>query len=576
VPHLNGGALSRRRILAGAGGLAIGATTVGLVAPRFASASAVARGVDYAWAHPSTTALRQAGYTFVSRYLSWDAPKNLSPEEARALKAAGIDIVCNWEAVANEARQGYAKGVTSAREAQRQAVTCGQPAGRPIYFSVDYDAPLSDQAALNAYFDGVASVIGRSRTGAYGGYPVISRLFDAGKITWGWQTYAWSGGRWDARAQVRQVQNNILVGGVDCDRDEAWTTDFGQWGATPTTSVMPRVGNDEVITVSDGRVALYTVRGDGNVWGRSQAQPGGTFGPWQQLSTGGGFASKVAVVRDASDRIALYARRGGTVFGASQAVAGGAFSSWIQIGTPIGLTGDPTAVYGSAGVIAIYGSTSSGDVWGVNQVSAGGGWGSWQQLSTGGGFTGKPAVVVDGSARIAIYARRNGTIYGASQATAGGAFSSWIPIGSNSPGVTGDPAAVYGYGGVIAIYATAGGGDVWGVNQVSAGGSWGSWQQLSTGGGFTGKPGAIVDANARIALYLRRGGTVYGASQAAAGGAFSTWIPIGTNGAGIIGDPGAVHGVGGVIAIYAKTSVNDESGVCQTVAGGSFGSWVRL
>ena len=52
-----------------------------------------------------------------------------------------------------------------------------------------------------------------TRTGAYGGYYVIKRAFDAGKITWGWQTYAWSGGQWDARAQFRQTSNGITAAG---------------------------------------------------------------------------------------------------------------------------------------------------------------------------------------------------------------------------------------------------------------------------------------------------------------------------------------------------------------------------
>src|SRR5262249_20698214 len=58
-------------------------------------------------------------------------------------------------------------------------------------------------------------------------------LFDDGKITWGWQTYAWSGGQWDSRAQLRQTQNEL--GGGDLDADEAMTSDYGQWRPGGTT-----------------------------------------------------------------------------------------------------------------------------------------------------------------------------------------------------------------------------------------------------------------------------------------------------------------------------------------------------
>ncbi|MER7894557.1 DUF1906 domain-containing protein, partial [Micromonospora sp. NPDC094482] len=194
----------------------------------------VATGLDYSWGRPRPSVVANAGYSFVCRYLSYDTTgKNLTRSEADALRAAGLDIVSNWENTAGDALGGYSKGVQHANAAHSQAVECGMPASRPIYFSVDFDATAAQQTTINAYFDGVASVLGRSRTGAYGGYDVIKRLFDAGKVTWGWQTYAWSEGRWDARAQLRQVQNGITFDGAACDRDEAHATDYGGWGGGP-------------------------------------------------------------------------------------------------------------------------------------------------------------------------------------------------------------------------------------------------------------------------------------------------------------------------------------------------------
>jgi hypothetical protein len=198
-----------------------------------------ATGVDYSWARPSPSGLKSAGYTFACRYLSDDTTgKNLSKSEATALWNAGVDVVANWENSATAALDGYNQGVSDAKAAESQATADGIPAGRPIYFSVDFDATPGDQTAINSYFDGVVSVIGLARAGAYGGYYVIERLFNANKITWGWQTYAWSGGQWDSRAQVRQVQNGITAAGDSdcCDEDQAVAADFGQWhAAKPNT-----------------------------------------------------------------------------------------------------------------------------------------------------------------------------------------------------------------------------------------------------------------------------------------------------------------------------------------------------
>lgn len=237
------GGLSRRAVLtAGLGGAAAAFAGLTVLAARPAQAatskplspfaSLTATGIDYSWGRPAPGVTASLGYSFVCRYLSYDTSgKNLTAGEARALIAAGLDIVLVWEDSPTGALGGYAAGAQHARDAQSMALACGMPAGRPIYFAVDFDVTPGQQTAINAYFDGAASVLGYGRTGAYGGYYPVQRLFDAGKITWGWQTYAWSGGQWESRAQLRQVQNGITVDGADCDQDQAWAADYGQWGA---------------------------------------------------------------------------------------------------------------------------------------------------------------------------------------------------------------------------------------------------------------------------------------------------------------------------------------------------------
>ena len=236
-------------------------------------------GVDYSWARPDPNQLAGDGYQFAARYLSYTGVgKNLSAGEADALRAAGVDVVVVWEQNANDALQGYQRGVSDAQTADAQAHADGMPDGRPIYFAVDFDASPNDQGALDAYFDGVASVLGHDRTGAYGGYYVIQRLFDNGKINYGWQTYAWSGGQWDPRAQLRQIENGIPG---DMDKDEAVAPDFGQWGAQvmtgpPTLGLPPGpsgcgalqpgegLAQGTAVTSCDGRFT-FTLQTDGNL-----------------------------------------------------------------------------------------------------------------------------------------------------------------------------------------------------------------------------------------------------------------------------------------------------------------------
>lgn len=202
-------------------------------------------GVDYAWGRPGVTALRAAGVEFVCRYLSHDTTgKNLDPGEATSLSNAGIWLVVVWETTFDRALGGYADGVADAKAAASQAAACGMPGDRPIYFAVDFDAAPGDQAAINAYLDGADSVLGsdsagRKRTGIYGGYGPVKRALDGNHAGWGWQTYAWSGGQWDPRAQLQQYSNDHTINGVGLDYDRPTKTDYGQWKVGVSPDVTP-------------------------------------------------------------------------------------------------------------------------------------------------------------------------------------------------------------------------------------------------------------------------------------------------------------------------------------------------
>src|SRR5258708_5240597 len=188
-------------------------------------------GLDYSMGMPPISDMKAAGVAFVCRYIGYTDPslsqiKILTQAEAHALNQAGISLVSNWEWYVNRVLEGFGAGQWDAQEAQRRHVACGGPPNRPIYFSADEDYSAAQVAD---YFKGVASVIGLSRTGAYGSYRVIAGLFDAGLIAWGWQTYAWSGGQWEPRAHIQQYNNGVIMSGLEVDYDRSMQADYGQW-----------------------------------------------------------------------------------------------------------------------------------------------------------------------------------------------------------------------------------------------------------------------------------------------------------------------------------------------------------
>lgn len=189
------------------------------------------QGMDYSFARPKPSDIYAAGFRHVGRYL-WKPKyddgrtnKGLSKDELDALTKAGLKVWLIYEEDGHELTGGYDAGVRVAKAAEefRKALGLGE---LPIYFNVDYDAPAADLVNILKALDGIASVIGLNRTGLYAGYGPIKAAFDAKKITWGFQTYAWSGGKWDSRAQLQQWSNGQWGDSVDFTR--AMVAEYGQ------------------------------------------------------------------------------------------------------------------------------------------------------------------------------------------------------------------------------------------------------------------------------------------------------------------------------------------------------------
>jgi Domain of unknown function (DUF1906) len=190
-------------------------------------AAAFQFGCDYAWTHPSVAALKAAGVKFVCRYLSTDPSKDISASELSALRAAGILVVFNWEAGAEDMALGYNEGVAEARTAQAELVALGV-ADAVVYFSADFNALGAQVSDCVSYLQGVNSVMGKSRTGVYGDYNVVQACLAAGVATFSWGTPAWDGEPASWVVNIYQYGSGS-IGGVSVDLDAAYGTDFGQW-----------------------------------------------------------------------------------------------------------------------------------------------------------------------------------------------------------------------------------------------------------------------------------------------------------------------------------------------------------
>lgn len=187
-------------------------------------------GVDYSFTRPNAFCLYGKGKRFAGRYFGpGSQAKHATHEECALLAAAGLSIVSLVEGAERSAMYGHSMGVTHARMADAAAQSAGMPKTRPLYASIDWDASSTELVTVGEYLDGFASVVGRQRTGVYGGIRTVQWCHDHGKAKWYFQTYAWSHGTWYPRAHLRQYRNGQSVCGGDVDLCQSIKADFGGW-----------------------------------------------------------------------------------------------------------------------------------------------------------------------------------------------------------------------------------------------------------------------------------------------------------------------------------------------------------
>jgi hypothetical protein len=183
--------------------------------------------VDYSAGWPGATPVLAAGKRGILRYLARDW-RGLKPAEKEDAILNGLEIGLVYESTELRPMSGFAGGAYDAAFAQSIVSDLGLPKNVVIYFACDWDFAPEDQAAINDYLRGAASVIGLDRVGIYGGYYVIQRALQAGVAKWFWQTVAWSGGLVLPEAHILQYGFNAWIGGVNCDLNHVYKENFGQ------------------------------------------------------------------------------------------------------------------------------------------------------------------------------------------------------------------------------------------------------------------------------------------------------------------------------------------------------------
>lgn len=201
------------------------------------------RVLDYSAGYPGAAAIKKAGFVGAARYIGLPGyTKCATKAELDDFTAHGLGMALVFEHFATDWRGGYQAGRANMRRALDHAYAIGWKAdGRPIYMAVDQDVvtPGEFDAAME-YLDGAGDAHqGPGSTGPYGEHDVCARSAVAG-FAWQWQCRAWSGvptpKLFGGRRLYQHYGNpdggpNPVVGGVECDVNDALVDDWGQHNA---------------------------------------------------------------------------------------------------------------------------------------------------------------------------------------------------------------------------------------------------------------------------------------------------------------------------------------------------------
>lgn len=228
--------------------------------------------VDFAARLIDPAAIVAAGHSAVLAYVAPSRPganfgaKPITADYARALTAAGLDIVSIWQygKPGDPTPSDWTTGVDGGRRMAEQALathlSLGAPRRAPIFFAVDEDISLTQwNSTAVEFFRGVNAVLGTEWTGIYGHSRVCAWAIEDGVVggrggfSWVWQTRAWSGTEREPRAVLYQrvidtpSNPGPIIDGTHVDVDDILAPDFGQWSldrsvAIPEFNELDRLG----------------------------------------------------------------------------------------------------------------------------------------------------------------------------------------------------------------------------------------------------------------------------------------------------------------------------------------------
>lgn len=197
--------------------------------------------IDQAWQHPDYNMVRKLGYRTVIRYVSHDPSKDLTPQELKEIRDAGLQVALVYETYETRPLSGYDGGNVDAREFIDRLIDLNMPPQTAGYYAVDFPPNSTQIQKVKEYARGWADVRGVALCGVYGTIDTIRALTEARLVRYRWQTSGNSRGIIAAGLNLYQYRYDVPVAGGRVDVNQIFTIDHGQviWPKNGRKTTMP-------------------------------------------------------------------------------------------------------------------------------------------------------------------------------------------------------------------------------------------------------------------------------------------------------------------------------------------------
>ena len=344
---------------------------------------------------------------------------------------------------------------------------------------------------------------------------------------------------------------------------------------------------------ADRRLELFTVGDSGALQHIWQTAPGNGWVDWRSHGAPANVAltGQPAMAASADGRLELFLVGSDVqLWHIWQTAPGNGWSDWTSHGRPLGL-----GFAGTAGLAIASGGTGSerrlelfaiandGSLWQIWQTAPNNGWANWSSHSAPPGvqLVGGPAVAASAGGRLELFAvGSDGALWHIWQTAPGDGWTNTWTSHGNPAGVqlTGSPTLAASADGRLELFAVGSDGALWHIWQTAPDNGWVSWVSHGRPPGtrLAGSPTLAVNSARRLELFaVGSDGALWHIWQTAPSNGWSDWLSHGrAAGTGLATAPALAAGVDGRLELFIGGDDGATWHLWQTAPAGGWSSWL--